>query len=99
MDFRKPYTCLIRHIRHFIFYISGTNKSAALQAVMNLIENIDGDHIFECGTLEGLMKSMEGNKETTLGCYDEFATFIDSLDKGKNITILFHTYIYIIRLL
>lgn len=62
---------------------TGTNKSAALQKVMDLVENIPGrEHIFEAGTLEGLMKLMLENNETAIGSYDEFATFIDSLDKG-----------------
>ena len=49
---------------------------------MELIENIKGEHVFESGTIEGLMKLLGDNNETAIGVYDEFATFIDSLDKG-----------------
>ena len=71
------------------FYFPGTNKSAALSTVLHLIEELEGDHIFECGTLEGLMKSMVDNNETMLGTYDEFATFIDGLDKGMWLFIFY----------
>ena len=51
---------------------------------MDLVESIPGrEHVFEAGTLEGLMKLMLENNETAIGSYDEFATFIDSLDKGR----------------
>ena len=51
---------------------------------MDLVENIPGrEHIFEAGTLEGLMKLMLENNETAIGSYDEFATFIDSLDNRR----------------
>ena len=64
-----------------IFY-SGTNKSAAMQSVVELIEGLPGDQIYESGTLDGLMKLLGENNETTMGSYDELATFVDSLDKG-----------------
>ena len=57
-----------------------------MQAVMEMIEDLPGDHVFESGTLDGLMKLMDDNKETAIGSYDEFATFIDGLDKGKQLT-------------
>ena len=40
----------------------------------------------------GLMKSMVDNNETMLGTYDEFATFIDGLDKGKGLFIFYPGY-------
>ena len=67
---------------------SGTNKSAALNSVISLVNDIRNEfgqeHIFESGTLEGLMKAMSENNGCTLGCYDEFATFLDGLDKGAS---------------
>ena len=39
-------------------------------------------HVFESGTLEGLMKALSDNNSTMMGVYDEFSTFHDSLDKG-----------------
>ena len=58
---------------------------------MELVDNLPGEHVFEAGTLEGLMKLMGENNETAIGSYDEFATFIDSLDKGTHQSpVLFH---------
>ena len=45
---------------------SGTNKSASLSKILDMILRIDnpkGNHEFDTGTLEGLMKGMRGNNE------------------------------------
>ena len=54
-----------------------------MNAIVELMEEIKGDHIYESGTLEGLMKLMGDNNETAMGTFDEFAKFIDSLDRGN----------------
>jgi hypothetical protein len=54
--------------------------------VYELHNEFGQEHIFESGTLEGLMKAMSENNGTSLGIYDEFATFLDGLDKGANST-------------
>ena len=66
---------------------SGTNKSASLKIIMDLIDSIENKsgnipHTFDSGSLEGLMKSMIENDGCMLGVHDEFAAFNDALDKG-----------------
>ena len=66
---------------------SGTNKSASLKKIIDLVDDIDNKsgnlpHTFESGTLERLMKSMRENDGCVLAVHDEFAAFNDSLDKG-----------------
>ena len=69
---------------------SGTNKSASLQLVTDLLNNIDNinndkaSHLFDSGTMEGLMQAMRLNNGCILGCHDEFACFNDNLDKGSS---------------
>ena len=41
-------------------------------------------HLFESGTLEVLMKTMFENNNSTIGVFDEFSTFVDSIDKGSS---------------
>ena len=73
---------------YFIAFILGTNKSASLRTVADELkkvgnENVAGNHFFESGTMEGLMKTMCDNHGTILGVFDEFSTFLDNLDKGS----------------
>ena len=68
---------------------SGTNKSASMQIILDIVNGIenqhgDASHTFDSGTLEGLMQSMRANNGCIMGCYDEFATFNDNLDKGNS---------------
>ena len=67
--------------------IIGTNKSGALRKVVEELdkvvnESLSGEHSFESGTMEGLMKAISDNNGTILGIYDEFSTFLDNMDKG-----------------
>ena len=68
---------------------SGTNKSASLSKILDMILRIDnpnGNHEFDTGTLEGLMKGMRGNNECIFSANDEFATFYESMEKsGSNL--------------
>ena len=68
---------------------SGTSKSASMQIILDIVNDIDnqhGDasHTLDSGTLEGLMQSMHANNGCIMGCYNEFATFNDNLDKGNS---------------
>ena len=68
---------------------SETNKSASLQFVMNLFNNVDNihpnaTHLFDSRTLQGLMQTMRLNNGCIMGCYGEFASFNDNLDKGSS---------------
>jgi len=68
---------------------SGTNKSASLQTVLDLVGDIENkifreSHTFDSGTLEGLMMAMRSNDNCVMACFDEFAAFIDNLDKGNS---------------
>ena len=66
---------------------SGTNKSAALKKVTDIvfdIKNPNGGHLFDTGTLEGLMKGMQDNNGCILSANDEFASFNDSFEKSSS---------------
>ena len=67
---------------------SGTNKSAALKKVTDMVFSIEnpnpGGHLFDTGTSEGLMKAMHDNNGTILSSKDEFASFNDNFDKTSN---------------
>ena len=68
---------------------SGTNKSASLKLILDMINSIENKsgnlpHTFDTGTLEGLMKSMKDNDGCFMTIHDEFASFNDSLDKGSS---------------
>ena len=69
-------------------FSQGTNKSGSLKAVLKAFEEFESikntQGQFESGTLEGLMKNLEENGGSSIGIFDEFATFKDSLDKGKS---------------
>ena len=64
---------------------SGTNKSAALRKITDMVMEIEnsnaGTHVFDTGTSEGLMKAMYDNRGTILSPKDEFASFNDAFDK------------------
>lgn len=65
----------------------GTNKSASLRRIVKELEKVPNgnfeSHLFESGTMEGLMKSMTQNNGSLMGVYDEFSTLIDNIDKGS----------------
>ena len=64
---------------------SGTNKSASLNKILNMILNIEnpkGNHDFDTGTLEGLMKGMSNNNQCIFSTNDEFATFYEAMEKN-----------------
>ena len=67
---------------------SGTNKSGSLNVMKNLLSAIEGDtdrqHIFDSGTMEGLMGTLKANNGSVMCAVDEFATFLDALDKNSN---------------
>eukprot|EP00111_Clytia_hemisphaerica_P007161 TCONS_00020809-protein len=68
---------------------SGTNKSASLKIILDMISSIDNlsgnlPHTFDTGTLEGLMKSLQDNDGCLMAVHDEFASFNDALDKGSS---------------
>ena len=68
---------------------SGTNKSGALSSIKRIVDNaLDETDFFDSGTLEGLMDAMTKDKTSdkkgvVLSFVDEFATFLDSLDKNS----------------
>ena len=41
-------------------------------------------HVFDSGTMEGLMTTLKENGGSVLCAVDEFSTFLDSMDKGSN---------------
>ena len=67
---------------------SGTNKSAALKKVTDMVMGIEnpnpGTHVFDTGTTEGLMKAMYDNGGTILSPKDEFASFNDAFEKSSS---------------
>lgn len=68
---------------------SGTNKSASLQLITDIVngiqnKNANADHLFDSGTLDGLMQCLRLNGDCMMGCHDEFASFNDNLDKGTS---------------
>ena len=62
---------------------SGTNKSAALGLISELIENIRPTSIFDSGTIDGLEKSLTENKGSVISVNDEFSNFVENLDRGS----------------
>ena len=68
---------------------SGTNKPGSLDTIKSLIsklvvKNNDIEHVFDTGTLEGLLCQLKLNDGSILGAPDEFSSFIDNLDKNSN---------------
>ena len=66
---------------------SGSNKTACTNFFIDMlddIENIYGaEHMYETGTLDGLVKTLLRNDNTAVGLYDEICTFNDGMDKGN----------------
>ena len=66
---------------------SGTNKSAALKKITDMISNLENPrgmpHVFDTGTAEGLMKAMADNNGTIMASKDEFASFNDNFEKSS----------------
>ena len=66
---------------------SGTNKTACLNLIAEIVDNIRNvngvEHMYETGTLDGLMHAMLRNDGCAVSFFDELATFNDSLDKGS----------------
>ena len=62
---------------------SGTNKSAALGCIADMVEDIRPASTFDSGTIDGLMRSLNKNKRSVLSVNDEFANFIENLDCGS----------------
>ena len=70
---------------------SGTNKSSCVSLFRNIIKNIesfntreDQQHIFDSGTIEGLMTTLQENNGSILCAVDEFSSFLDSMDRNSN---------------
>ena len=69
---------------------SGTNKSSCVSLFRNIINKIetndrdDQQHIFDSGTIEGLMTTLHENNGSVLCAVDEFSTFLDAMDKHSN---------------
>ncbi|XP_066929300.1 uncharacterized protein [Clytia hemisphaerica] len=69
---------------------SGTNKSSCVSLFRNIINKIetnerdDKQHIFDSGTIEGLMTTLHENNGSVLCAVDEFSTFLDAMDKNSN---------------
>ena len=62
---------------------SGTNKSAALGRIADMVDEIVPNSIFDSGTMDGLAKSLEANKGSVISINDEFSNFMDNLDAGS----------------
>ena len=62
---------------------SGTNKSAALGRIADIVDDITPKSIFDSGTIEGLAKSLGDNKGSVISINDEFANFVENLDAGS----------------
>ena len=70
---------------------SGTNKSSCVTLIRNIINNLpklgnceDSQHIFDSGTMEGLMSTLTENNGSVLCAVDEFSSFLDAIDKNSN---------------
>ena len=52
--------------------------------MLDEIKNMNGaEHMFETGTLDGLVKTLMRNNNTAVGLYDEIGTFNDGMDRGS----------------
>ena len=68
---------------------SGTNKSGSLAIMQEVVEALyyedkSKQHIFDSGTMEGLMSTLKNNDGSLLCAVDEFSTFLDAMDKNTN---------------
>ena len=67
---------------------SGTNKTGSLftieDVMESLVKNDERQHVFNTGTMEGLMSTLQENNGSVLCAVDEFSTFLDNLDKNSN---------------
>lgn len=70
---------------------SGTNKTGCLTMIRKLIESLDRpengikqQHVFDSGTMEGLLSTLKKNNGSVLCAVDEFSTFLDAMDKNSN---------------
>ena len=65
---------------------SGTNKSGSLSLMKDMLcsVNMATEHVFDTGTMEGLMGTMKSNGGSVLCAVDEFAIFLDAMDKNSN---------------
>ena len=70
---------------------SGTNKTASLALFSNIVKNLifendeehtDHQHIYDSGTMAGLLSTLVGNNGKVLASVDEFSSFIDAMDKN-----------------
>ena len=66
---------------------SGSNKTSCTNFFIDILEGIknvkNAEHMYETGTLDGLVKTLMKNNNTALGLYDEIGTFNDGMDKGS----------------
>ena len=70
---------------------SGTNKSSCISLLRSIIQSLrtlddghDKQHIFDSGTIEGLMSTLNENNGSVLCAVDEFSSFLDAMDKNSN---------------
>ena len=78
-----------RHSEPLILYTvvagySGTNKSSSLNMFTKYLEKICPGSRFDTGTLDGLAAKMAENKGSVIAINDEFSTFMEGIDSGKN---------------
>ena len=66
---------------------SGSNKTSSIRFFIDILHGIknvnNAEHMYETGTLDGLVKTLMKNNNTAVGLYDEIGTFNDGLDKGS----------------
>ena len=66
---------------------SGSNKTSCIRFFIDILDGIknvnNAEHMYETGTLDGLVKTLMKNNNTAVGLYDEIGTFNDGLDKGS----------------
>ena len=77
------------HVEPLILYgivggASGTNKTGVLKLFQGMVENITGTVIFDSGTNDGLIMALKDNNGCCLTLQDEFANFMENLDKTTN---------------
>lgn len=67
---------------------SATNNTSCIQYIIEILDGIqnkyEAEHLYETGTLDGLVKTQLSYNNTATGLYDEIGTFNDGFDKGNS---------------